>query len=149
MCVTSPLLLESYTGLGRKGQHGKALGCLCEDTEKALVMWVEKSMRLRAMETEGWGVHGRGAGSEVTTPESTHHSPLQSWRGWALVWQPCHSLPPVNNRWTKGKTGPTRGDRREGECCVWTRMCMTQLCYWKCKVHRAACCKCELGLGPS
>ena len=53
VCVASPLLLASYTGLGRKGQHEKALGCLCEDTEKALVMWVEKSMGLRAIETEG------------------------------------------------------------------------------------------------
>ena len=53
VCVASPLFLASYTGLGRKGQHGKALGCLCEDTEKVLVMWVEKGMRLRAMETEG------------------------------------------------------------------------------------------------
>ena len=53
VCVASPLLLASYTGLGRKGQHEKALGCLCEDTEKALVMWVEKSMRLWAIETEG------------------------------------------------------------------------------------------------
>ena len=34
--------------------------------EMVLVTWVEKSMKLRAMETEGWGVHGRGAGSEVT-----------------------------------------------------------------------------------
>ena len=82
----------------------------------------------------------------TSTLESSHHSPVQSWRGRALVWQPFHSLPTANNRQTKG---PTRGDRREGECCVWSRMCMTQLCYWKCKVHRAACCKCELGLGPS
>ena len=63
---TSPLLLASYTGLDRRGQHGKALRCLCKNTKKGLVMWVEKSMELRAMETEGYGVHGRGAGSEVT-----------------------------------------------------------------------------------
>ena len=47
----------------------------------------------------------------------THHSPVQSWRGRALVWQPCHSLSPANNRQTKGPTRET-GERGSAVCGV-------------------------------
>ena len=42
-----------------------------------------------------------------------------------------------------------QGETGERESAVCTRMCMPQLCYCKCKVHRAACCKYELGRFPS
>ena len=84
----------------------------------------ESSEVLCAAGEEGGRGMKWGEGDDCTV-ESTHHSPLQSWRVWALVWRPFRSLPTANNRQT---TGPTRGTgERESAGC--TRMCMTQLCY--------------------
>ena len=65
--------------------------------------------------------------------EFTHHSPPQSWRARALVWQPFKSPLTANNRHS---TGPTRGDRNR-ESVGYARMCMTQLRHSKCEVHSA------------